>query len=415
MGFAKRHMMEIEARGFGETGDKAVCLECIHDATLREETRPHLTMMACSFCGASADDGVEAIAASFEAFMYIVIEAVRFRYMPVEEAGLVYDKEEDGWIGGRTFDSDEVADNVCEGDVTYEVLEAIRTVIPQQLWTDSHISESPPDQALNWGWEAFRQKVKHESRFVFLSAGEESSGHPDDFTAASLLKRLEKIIVDNRILLQVPAGRLYWRGRLADDASKVGEFKTAAALGSPPQDLASNSRMSPAGIAMFYGSEDVDTVVAEIGAHSTRRYAVVGAFETTRDMTLLNLADLPPVPSLYRADGRAIHYYELRFLRSFAADLGKPIIMDGREHIEYVPTQVVTEYLRYVPEFNVDGILFRSAQNNGVNCVLFCNSDGCVDPAAAADKRSIGSKDPYLRLRPDTVKCVRIVTKLARD
>lgn len=410
VGHLKGYVEEIESRGFGETGDRAVCLDCIHDDTLREETRPHLTEMVCSFCGTSAGDAAEPIAASFEAFMSIVVEAVKFRFMSVEEAGLIYDEEVGAYLGGWIFDSDEVAETVCEGYVTYEVLDAIREVIVQQSWSNAHISESPPDKALTWGWEAFCNKVKHESRFVFLSTGEESSGHPDDFTAASLLRRLEKIIFDNGILLEVPAGQVYWRGRLADDPDRVDQFKTAAALGSPPKERASNSRMSPAGISMFYGSKDVETVVAEIGAHSTRRYAVVGAFETARDMTLLNLADLPPVPSLFRAKGRGMRYYELKFLRSFAADLGKPIIIDGREHIEYVPTQVVTEYLRYVPEFNVDGILFRSAQNGGVNCVLFCNSDGCVDPAAPAGKRD---PDPSLLLQSDTVKCVRIVTKVA--
>ncbi|GLZ30908.1 hypothetical protein Lesp02_30970 [Lentzea sp. NBRC 105346] len=404
-------MEEIEARGFGETGDKTVCLECIHDDTLREETRRHLTETTCSFCGTTVDDAAEPIAASFEDFMYIVVEAVWFLYMSVDDAGLVYDEGE--WYGGEVLDSAEVAYAVCEGDVTYDVLDAIGDVITQQLWTESHISESPPDKALTWGWEAFCQKVKHESRFVFLSTAEESSGHPDDFTAANLLSRLEKIIIHNGILLAVPAGRVFWRGRLADDTGKVVEFKTAAALGSPPKERASNSRMSPAGISMFYGSEDIDTVVAEIGAHSTQRYAVVGAFETVRDLTLLNLADLPPVPSLYRDSGRGPHYYELKFLHSFAADLGKPITIDGREHIEYVPTQVVTEYLRYVPDFNVDGILFRSAQNDGVNCVLFCNSDGCVDSDAPPSKPYLSPEDLYLRLQPDTVQCVRIVTKVA--
>ncbi|MBY8861230.1 RES domain-containing protein [Nocardia sp. CA2R105] len=412
MGFTKRYMEEIEARGFGETGDKTVCLKCIHDDTLREETHRHLTEMACSFCGASVDDASEPIAALFEDFMYIVVEAVRFLYMSVDDAGLVYDEGE--WFGGEVLESAEVAYAVCEGDVTYDVLDAIGDVIVQQLWTESHIAESTPDKALAWGWEAFCEKVKHESRFVYLSTAEESSEHPDDFTAASLLSRLEKIIVDNEILLAVPAGRVFWRGRLADEPGTVVKFKTAAALGSPPKERASNSRMSPAGISMFYGSEDIDTVVAEIGAHSTRRYAIVGAFETARDMTLLNLADLPPVPSLYRDRGRGLHYYELKFLRSFAADLGKPIIIDGREHIEYVPTQVVTEYLRYVPEFKGDGILFRSAQNDGVNCVLFCNSDGCVDPDVPPSRPYLGPEHLYVRLRPDTVQCVRIVTKVAR-
>jgi hypothetical protein len=244
-------------------------------------------------------------------------------------------------------------------------------------------------------WNMFCENVKHTSRFVFLSSPGES---------AHLLKKLEKIIVDHDVLLQVPPGRPFWRGRKVDSPNKLAQYATAAALGSPPRDKASNSRMSPAGISMFYGSENIDTVVAEIG-HDARRYAIVGTFETTRALTLLNLADLPSLPAAAAAEDRSPHHHDLKFLHSFAVDLGKPVTLDGRERIEYVPTQVVTEYLRFIPDFAVDGILFRSAQNNGINCVLFCDANGCIDPNTQP------SSNTYLRLLPDTVQWVRIAAK----
>ncbi|MGH3621540.1 MAG: hypothetical protein ACRDQ5_07095, partial [Sciscionella sp.] len=63
---------------------------------------------------------------------------------------------------------------------------------------------------------------------MFLSTVEESSGHPDDFTTADLLRRLEKIILDNGALSQVPAGHMFWRGRLTDDPRKVAEYNIAS-------------------------------------------------------------------------------------------------------------------------------------------------------------------------------------------
>jgi hypothetical protein len=94
--------------------------------------------------------------------------------------------------------------------------------------------------------------------------------------------------------------------------------------------------MSPAGVAMFYGADDAATAIAEIGAHSSQRFAVLGEFETTRDLTVLDLTTLPRVPSLYTEAGRTAQRYDLIFLHNFAADLAKPIALDGREHIEYV-------------------------------------------------------------------------------
>jgi hypothetical protein len=411
VGMAKKWADELDSRGFGDTGDQAVCLRCVLDETLRERLRPHLSEDRCTFCGATGDGDGRAVAADFEQLMYIVMDAVHFLYTTAE-AGLPWDSEDKEYIGGLILDSGDVAEDLCSGAVVDDVVVAIGEAITEQQWTESDIASARPDQVLGWAWEAFCRKVKHESRFVFLSTAEEVSDHPDDMTTTQLLQRLEEIIVNHKMLLKVPAGREFWRGRLTDDSSKIGEFRTAGALGAPPQDRASNSRMSPAGISMFYGSDDIDTVVAEIGAHSTDRYAIVGAFKTVRDLTLLNLADLPPVPSPFHEAGRA-SYFDLVFVHDFARDLGKPITLDGREHIEYVPTQVVTEYLRYVMPQSVDGILFRSAQNGGVNCVIFCDARGCVDPGKPPRGPFPALHEPYLELQPQSVQWVRILSTVA--
>nr|QEO73821.1 hypothetical protein [uncultured bacterium] len=385
-----------EANDFEAGGDQAVCMDCVHDAALRQQVSERVTERECSFCDATAEVDGEPIAASFADFMDIVMGAVRFLFTPVDDTS--------GLSGAGVFDATEVAYAVCEGDVTNEVLRAIAASITEQAWTDAYRSGSSPGKAMGRGWAAFCEKVKHVSRFVFLVTKQESPDRSGDLTTVELLERLEKIILDHGTLLPVPAGRVFWRGRKVDSPGKLAQYGTAAALGSPPRNKASHSRMSPAGISMFYGSDDIDTVVAEIG-HDARRYAIVGAFETTRHLTLLNLADLPPIPSLYHEAGRGSRYYDMRFLHSFAVDLGKPVTLDGRERVEYVPTQVVTEYLRFVPDFAVDGILFRSAQNNGVNCVLFCDASGCAGPDDPA------SMDTYVRLRPGTVQWVRIAAR----
>ena len=411
MSMVQRWAEELDSRGFGDVDGQAVCLECVLDEALRERLRPHLSVHRCTFCGASGDEDGEPLAADFEQLMYIVMEAVHFLYTTAE-AGLAWDSEDGVYIGGHVLDSDDLAQDLCTDFVSDEVVVAIGEAITEQQWAESDIASSRPDQVLRWAWEAFCRKVKHQSRFVFLSIAEEASDHPDDMTTVQLLRTLERVIGEHGLLLDVPAGREFWRGRLADTPAKVGEYNTASALGSPPQDRASNSRMSPAGISMFYGSDDIDTVVAEIGAHSTDRYAIVGAFKTVRDLTLLNLANLPPVSSPFHDAGRA-SYFDLVFVHDFARDLGKPITLDGREHIEYVPTQVVTEYLRFVMPQTVDGILFRSAQNGGVNCVLFCDATDCADPGTPASGPFPALREPTLELQPPSVRWVQIVSKIA--
>ena len=79
---------------------------------------------------------------------------------------------------------------------------------------------------------------------------------------------------------------------------------------------------------MFYGCDDIPTVVAEIGLHTAKRFAVVGAFETTRPLRMVNLAALPPIPSVFDPEQRK-YYYELVFLREFARDLSQQVVLDA--------------------------------------------------------------------------------------
>ena len=68
-------------------------------------------------------------------------------------------------------------------------------------------------------------------------------------------------------------------------------------------------------------------------------------------------------------------------MRDFQASVTK----DGREHIDYVPTQIVTEYIRHLyshPDLGiVRGVLYRSAMGEGECCVLFFHNDQCCDIA----------------------------------
>ena len=68
-------------------------------------------------------------------------------------------------------------------------------------------------------------------------------------------------------------------------------------------------------------------------------------------------------------------------MQQFVQEMGKPIAHDGHEHIDYVPTQIITEYFRrqFGPE-HIDGLLYPSVQDpGGVACVLFVGHAHCGD------------------------------------
>ncbi len=71
----------------------------------------------------------------------------------------------------------------------------------------------------------------------------------------------------------------------------------------------------------------------------------MGTFRARRPARIVALSTPPAVPSLYDPEHRHLRP-GLIFLRHFVSEISKPFVRDDRIHIEYVPTQVVTEWLR---------------------------------------------------------------------
>ena len=104
------------------------------------------------------------------------------------------------------------------------------------------------------------------------------------------------------------------------------------------------------------------------------------------DLRVIDLAELPEIPSIFDHSTRGDRP-TLRFLHAFARAISDP---SGRgrgaraEVIDYIPTQVVTEYFRYAfgvehDAGRIDGVLYRSAQcDRGLCCALFIRRENCL-------------------------------------
>lgn len=131
---------------------------------------------------------------------------------------------------------------------------------------------------------------------------------------------------------------------------------------------------------MFYGSDDPKTAVAEIRESSSSLYAVA-EFRAERDCLMLDLTNLPDIPTFFELGNRDVRE-QIEFLRRFAEDISLPVKDQDSVHIEYVPTQVVTEYFRAVftdGGRQFDGIVYWSACRPGHrSLVIFATSDDIV-------------------------------------
>ncbi|RQW46132.1 HEPN-associated N-terminal domain-containing protein [Novosphingobium sp. LASN5T] len=376
MGRAKEWMLEQYERGYSEA-DGDICADCVNDSALAEWIGNNLSATRCRFCGEESD---EPIAASFDDFVGVVLGGISFDWNHPDTEGIMYISAEGGYQAPIS-DSWEVFENydISDDDA---VIEALIDSIDTDGWVEREFYRGDDSQRLVWGWDWFKHVTKHLTRYLFLKPnGDDRDDLPPsemlDVIGSVIAKELRETGLVKAIDLDVALVRI----RIG-----VEPYGDAGALGAPPERFATQSnRMSPAGIPMFYGAFDVATAMAETfdPAVHTGQLMSIGTFRAIRELKVLDLADLPDIPSVFDAKARKL-IHPLRFLHAFARDLVQQIARDGREHIEYVPTQIVTEYFRRVFRNSngepVDGLIYRSSRNaDGHAFVLFCENDQCID------------------------------------
>lgn len=390
MGRAKQWYMEQMERGYSEA-DGAVCPDCVSDYALEAWVEDNLTENECTFCEAS---GSHPIAASFDGFVGQVMEGIGFDWNHPDDEGIMYVSAEGGYQANVSDIWEVLAD--YEIDNSGDVVDAMIDVIDDNGWVERGYYHGNETTQSLMAWQWFKYVTKHQTRYLFLS--EDPDDDRTDIPPSQMLNQITSILfgrLEDRPVRTIEQGARFFRVRV-DDV----EHSTASALGAPPLQYANQpNRMSPAGIPMFYGAFEPNTAIVETldVERKDGKILSIGEFVSLRDLTLLDLTMLPDIPSVF--DARKRHLIRaLRFAHSFTADLVEPIPRDGREHIEYVPTQIVTEYFRRVfrdeSGGSLDGIVYQSSRDGGDKAiVLFCENEQAIDESG-----SIIGMEPVLKL-----------------
>jgi len=164
--------------------------------------------------------------------------------------------------------------------------------------------------------------------------------------------------------------------------------------------------MSAAGVSVFYGAFERATAVAEatVSMPAGREWVLTGAaWQCTRPLLVLDLTELPPVPSMFEASRE--WRGAILFLREFVKSISAPVVHDGGEHVEYVPTQVLTEYFQNqvsTPDGSrLDGIVYPSARRRGGRSLVVFRSREELDPDA------LPGHEPLLKIDQTSVRRLR--------
>ena len=369
---------QLEGGSLLDEPGRLVCPDCIADeglhrfvsrlALIREER--------CGFCGGPGPHGL----GLQQLFAYMASMIAAEWGDPYHQAG--WDHEDQDYVAVRTLDSDDLLAELGE-PLAHKDLRAAFVESFQHRWCQRDPYRLSPSERLVTNWERFARYVKEESRYLFLRTGRSRAQYPDpdEIEPAAMLEALGTAIVNGGLIGRWPAGSELFRAR---QHRLEQTLATPAELGSPLRREAKfANRMSPAGIPMFYGAEDLETALAELRLKANNSRATVARWSTARELAYLDLVDTD-VPSLFDSTARTQRPWRL-FLQRFAQEVAQPVLADSGD-IEYVPTQIVTEFvrheLRYYDGSPVRGIRYRSAARPaGVSWVLFVDAEGCAEAA----------------------------------
>lgn len=412
MGRTKERLEELYDRGFGETPDKFVCSSCFNDKGIKDFISSNASEYFCSYCGLKVPRNANPISVPIEDVTGLIVRSIERLYEDPQQR-LPWDNEDECYFGEVKDLEDILMD--MEFDITLvdskkfdNLYYDLTSSIDCRSWTPKEPGCLRKSETYRSGWERFVKQVKHNSRYVFFLIKYKPVDDDIDVPFPSeMMEHIHKFIIKNEIIKKVEKGTIFYRARVCFKR-KIRD--TAKDLGIPGiKDAKFSNRMSPAGIPMFYGSLEKETALKEVliiknGRESQNIYVKMAKFKLLKDIFIVDLTK-PLNISLFDENIDEIRLNSSIFINHLIRDISQPIKKDGREHVDYVPTQIITEYLKYKcigpNKKRIRGIFYPSSQGKGNSCALFFRNRHCVDKGKI-------EKNSYLQLiDAETIKIKR--------
>lgn len=395
MGVFKGSMEEDEDFGNFKQNNKNICSNhFVDEAIINFIEINNNDASLCSFCKPKYQS--ESVI-SFKELMKYLESGINHFYDDASNAGLSYDSSEGGYLGNH-FDTFDLINEQIRIDVDDpQIIEEILNRLPITYWCHRNPFEMNKHEVLIYNWERFSNLIKHKIRYSFFRTKEFDSN--DKTEVSDILREIALSVDELKLILPINIGTTLYRSRQHGLNETPNSFEE---LSSPPLKYCKlPNRMSPSGISMFYGAFDSNTAEQEVLDDQSivkKPLITIVEFILKKDLQIIDLCSLPPIPSIFDEQKRLL-FHKTMFLHKFVHEISKKIERDGYEHTEYVPTQVVTEYFRYVvPEiaqYNIDGIIYPSAKENEKKCCVLFFDD--------KDSKVI------LELKPNSIKTKNII------
>lgn len=365
MSGAMESAMRFWERGLSVIPNTLVCNEHFKDYAIKKFIRRDGIKGRCDYCSKSK------VVLQLEELLIFLTDALMHFYKDPANF-MSYDSREGGYQG-QVDDAMVILEDLGLEINDAKVYDDIYRSFDNTGWSEEYGNEH---HFRNEMWNNFKYLVKNKSRFLLTTDRDIDFGggslNPFDF-----LKEISKVIKSQKMIRVIPSGTTLFRFRQHRNFDDIIDI---SGLCSPPEKFVCQpNRMSPSGISIFYCALSPSVAYRETidSTNEDLCYYSVGEFKTIYDLIIVDFSLIPDVPSPFDQNKWHI-FYLIKFLHDFVDDLSKDIKRDGKEHVEYVPTQILTEYFRYRMKLNngakINGIAYPSSKSiflEDVAVVLF--------------------------------------------
>jgi hypothetical protein len=362
--------------------DQRLCCECIGEAFLQAKVQKEGDDEVCFYCGRTAKtfsigEMADEIETAFKEHYYRTpTEPSDYEYAMMKEGLRIWERE-----------GDPVAHVIswC-AEIDPQVAEDIRAVLEDRnldeeseemgeegpFDSDAHYAQAAVnDVESQAGWRYFEDIVKTQARYFSRTA---------EAILASTFQGMAEHKTHKGKPVVVVAGpgkeiSSLYRARVFQSKAKLEEAlkRPDTELGPPPAMAAAAGRMNAHGISVFYGAVDPSTALAEVRPPVGSR-VLVGRFELLRSVQLIDVEALGSV----NVDGSVFdrdfiqRLERAKFLKWLSHRISMPVMPDD-ESFDYLPTQVIADFLASKANPPLDGIIYPSIQSgeNKPNVALF--------------------------------------------
>ena len=364
-----------------------VCHACIGDKILAKQVENEGAQAGCNYCHST--NAALTLGDLSNRIHQVLEEHFKPIYLPPESPDDMY-RPEDYFPEGLENSLEDIENVIVKvtgvgQGITEDVRRClfdrvVRTVNieegkenPYKSGTLYHEPKTDPTD-FRLAWKDFRNEIRSRARFF----GTTTETNLDEiFRGLSSLRTIE----GESVIREIRPGdndSFVWRARTVHSQAELKSVLESPIkeLGPPPSDKAKSGRMNAEGIPVFYGALEESTCVSEIRPPVGSR-VVLGKFDVLNPIQILDLGALSEIYlDISYFDP---HYSEERsrerFLGELVEELSRPVI-PNEEALEYLPTQIVSEYLANKVEPRLHGMLFPSSQTGGTgrNLVLFAEA-----------------------------------------